>query len=97
MGRTNPTFRDLLRAVETRWDDYRRALRHDDQQHYDQLFEYAAEHADAAGYLNPSEPTHPILLSMLLEQQKAIHRLEERVATLERAADDRGTTADRHP
>lgn len=86
MGRTNPTFRDLLRALETRWADYRRALRYDDQAHFDRLFEHAAAHADAAGYLNPGDPMEPVLVSMLLEQQKAIDRLRDRLAAVEAAA-----------
>lgn len=83
MGRTNPTFRNLLEAVKTRWRDYRRALRRRDQPHYDRLFEYADAHADAAGYLNADDPMDPILLSMLLEQQKRIADLEGRLEDLE--------------
>lgn len=83
MGRTNPTFRNLLEAVQTRWSDYRRALRRRDRPHYDRLFEYADAHADAAGYLNADDPMDPILLSMLLEQQKRIADLEARIDDLE--------------
>ena len=83
MGRTNPTFRNLLEAVRTRWSDYRRALRRRDRPHYDRLFEYADAHADAAGYLNADDPMDPILLSMLLEQQKRIADLEARIDDLE--------------
>ena len=90
MGRTNPTFRDVLAAVQGRWGDYRRALRRREKPHYDRLFEYAEAHADAAGYLNAEDPMAPILLSMLLEQQKRIADLEERLEDLEgRAGGDR--------
>ena len=71
----------LLRSIEGQWDDYRRGLRHPDQEHFDQLFEYADRHADAAGYLNADDPFKPVLVSMLLEQEKRLsevkHRLEE--------------------
>lgn len=83
LGRTNPTFRDLLRATEERWEDYRRALRARDQRVFDQLFEDARAHADAAGYLNHQEPLFPVLMSMLLEQQRRIGELEDRISTLE--------------
>ena len=83
MGRTNPTFRNILEAITRRWGDYRRALRAADQPHFDRLFEYADEHADAAGYLNADDPMAPILLSMLLEQQKQLSVLQDRVAALE--------------
>lgn len=88
MGRTNPTFRDLLRALEHRWDDYRRALRRRDQAHYDALFEHAANHADAAGYLNPSEPMYPILLSMLLEHEKQLAEQQTTIQRLQTAIDE---------
>lgn len=77
MGRTNPTFRLLLRGIEDRWQAYRRALRRPDQQHFDRLFEHAAAHADAAGYLNYDDPMVPVLVSIVLEQEKRIEKLEE--------------------
>ncbi|WP_135366648.1 hypothetical protein [Halosimplex halophilum] len=83
MGRTNPTFRDTLTALETRWDDYRRALRRGDQPYFDQLFTHAREHADASGLLNHREPMYPVLVSIALEQQRAINTLRSRVETLE--------------
>lgn len=67
----------LLQGINSRWSDYRRALRHYEQQHFDQLFEHAEAHADAAGYLNPDDPMNAILLSMLLEHEKRLHELEE--------------------
>lgn len=83
MGRTNPTFRNVLEAVKSRWSDYRRALRRRDQERFDRLFEYADAHADAAGYLNNDDPMEPILMSMLLEQEKRIVAQETHIADLE--------------
>ena len=79
MGRTNPTYRDLLRRYREEWQPYRRALRHGDQPHFDQLFEYAAAHADAAGYLNARDPFDPVLVSIALEQERRITELEARL------------------
>lgn len=86
MGRTNPTFRNLLEAVEDRWGAYRRALRRRDRPHFDRLFADADSHADAAGYLNADDAMDPILFSMLLEQQKRIAALDRRLARLESSA-----------
>ncbi|SEO74444.1 hypothetical protein SAMN05216388_101810 [Halorientalis persicus] len=85
MGRTNPTYRDALRAIEERWADFRRALRRRDQPHFDRLFEYAREHADASGLLNHQNPLLPALFSIDLEQEARLDEHEERLAELEQA------------
>lgn len=90
MGRTNPTFRDLLQGLETRWQDFRRALRRRDQPRFDRLFEYARRHADAGGYLNHDEPLFPVLLAIALEQER---RLDELEARIEQRDDTEFTTA----
>ncbi|MFC6974312.1 hypothetical protein ACFQL1_06040 [Halomicroarcula sp. GCM10025709] len=92
MGRTNPTFRDALRAIEERWQDYRRALRNRDQPYFDQLFGYAREHADAAGLLNHSTPHLPALLSIDLEQERRLDEHDERLTELEATLTDGGAT-----
>lgn len=77
MGRTNPTYRKVLRNLSEEWQPYRRALRLEDQNHFDELLEQAEQHADAAGYLNHDDPVIPFLVSILLEQEKRIADLEE--------------------
>lgn len=88
MGRTNPTYRDALRAIEKRWADFRRALRRRDQPRFDQLFEYAREHADASGLLNHQNPLLPALVSIDLEQEVQLENHEERLKELERQLDE---------
>ncbi|MFC7078265.1 hypothetical protein [Haloarcula halophila] len=83
MGRTNPTYRDALRAIEERWAEFRRALRRRDQPRFDRLFEYAREHADASGLLNHQNPVVPALFSIDLEQQARLDGHEERIEDLE--------------
>jgi hypothetical protein len=82
MGRTNPTFRDLLARVEDQWGQYRRGLRHGASQRFDRLFEYARRHADAASYQNPADALEAVLLSIDLEQERRLDDLENRVDTL---------------
>jgi hypothetical protein len=88
MGRTNPTYRDALRAIEERWTDFRRALRRRDQPRFDQLFEYAREHADASGLLNHQNPLLPALISIDLEQEARLDEHEDRLAELENALNE---------
>lgn len=83
MGRTNATFRDLIRRTEREWGAFRRTLRRRDQPHFDRLLEHAREHADAAGSLNPTDPVPAILLSVVLAQERERSELAERVAELE--------------
>ena len=80
MGRTSPTYRDALRAIEGRWQDYRRTLRRRDRPHFDRLFEHGRAHADAAGVVNHDDPMVPLLVAALLEQERRIATLEAAVA-----------------
>lgn len=82
MGRTNPTYRDQLNAIEDEWGAYRRALRWEDQYIFDQLFVYARDHADAAGNLNHANSLAPIWMAIALEQDRRITELEARVDDL---------------
>jgi hypothetical protein len=93
MGRTNPTYRDALRAIEDRWAEFRRALRRRDQPRFDRLFEYAREHADASGLLNHQNPLLPALLSIDLEQEATLEDHEERLEALERRLNEQRTDA----
>ena len=83
MGRTNPTYRDALRAISERWGDFRRALRNRDQPRFDQLFTYAREHADASGLLNHENPLLPALFSIDLEQEARLDEHEQRLDEIE--------------
>lgn len=83
MGRTNPTYRDILRALDNQWSDYRRGLRRENQQRFDQLFAYIRAHADASGYLNHTEPFYPALVSIDLEQEARLDEIEARLEQLD--------------
>lgn len=79
MGRTNPTYREYLRTFEEWHNRYRRALRHQHQEHFDRLMERAQHHADAAGYMNSATPETAILLSICLSQEIEIQELQDRL------------------
>ena len=94
MGRTNPTFRDVLRALEDRWQPFRRALRYEDQERFDQLLAHARNRADAAGNLNHQSPVIPVLVAVALAQERRLDELEARVEETAPTADDRSTGMD---
>jgi len=83
VGRTNPTYRDALRVIEERWQEYRRALRRAHQPLFDQLITYARNHADASGLLNHQNPLLPALFSIDLEQERRLEDLDTRLNDLE--------------
>lgn len=56
---------------------------------FEQLFEYAREHADASGLLNHQNPLLPALFSIDLEQEARLEDHEERLAELEQALEQR--------
>lgn len=76
MGRTNPTYRDLLSRYEELLQAYRRGLRHEDQVHFDRLFDRARQFGDAATYQNGTDPETMLLLSMLLAHERELARLD---------------------
>jgi hypothetical protein len=83
VGRTNPTYRDRVSALEQEWGDYRHALRASEQPHFDSLFEHGRTYAHAAGYLNHPTPTIPLLFSLCLAHERELAALRERVEGLE--------------
>lgn len=83
MRQTNPAFRDAFRAVEARWQQYRRALRLRDQPYFDKLFTYVRNHADASEFLNHRNPLIPMLIRIDLEQERRLDEYDERLEELE--------------
>jgi len=79
VGRTNPTYRDTLRHLEDQWSDLRRALRHQDKEHWDRLWKQAGDYADAASYHYTERNLDLLLMSLLLAQERRICKLEEEI------------------
>lgn len=84
MGRTNPTFRNLLDGFEDDMDIYRQCLRQHEQPAFDQLFEHAHQRADAAGTVAHFDAERTALFSMLVGLQLEINELREEIG-LERS------------
>jgi hypothetical protein len=77
MGRTVLPYSQVWEAERQRWQKFRRALRKEDQAHLDRLFESARLHLQAGVYASNPWPLESMLLSMLLEHQRAISEMEE--------------------
>jgi hypothetical protein len=85
MGRTVLPYSHVWEEERSRWLKFRRALRREDQAHLDRLFEQARLHLQAGVYAASPWPLESMLLSMLLEHEKALGALAERLQRLEQA------------
>jgi hypothetical protein len=83
MGRTVLPFSQVLAAQQQRLSKFRRALRREDQQALDALFEQARLHVEAAVYAASPDPAEAFFISVLIENRKVISRLEAKVTQLE--------------
>lgn len=90
MGRTVPTFRDLLDRLENDWRDYRRGLSMEEQRLFDALFQKARAHASASSQAARSEPMEAVFLSMLIEHEKELAALRRLLPRRSGRADDEG-------
>ena len=75
MGRTLPTSRRILDALELEWRDYRRGLTDEEQRRFDALWQMARAHASAMANQSPLDPMQAAMLGMLLELQGEVERL----------------------
>ena len=82
MGRTVPTFTNLIDEELARWSKFRRGLRKDDQDIFDVIFRAARLHLAENFYTMRPVPFESMMLSLMIEQQKSIRRLEETVQHL---------------
>ncbi|HUI31067.1 MAG TPA: hypothetical protein VLX91_12710 [Candidatus Acidoferrales bacterium] len=79
MGRTAPTFTLLTQEYESRWRKFRAALRKEDQDVFDELFQAPKIHLAACAYAMNPFPFENILMAMLLEEHKKIVALERAI------------------
>ena len=76
MGRTVPTFCQMVEQTAQRWAKFRRALRHEDQEDFDRLFHRVRFYTQAATYQCHDNPMEAILLSIALDLQKRLRAVE---------------------
>jgi hypothetical protein len=77
MGRTIPTFRQMIESFGMEWTDFRRGLRKEDQEMFDALLNHARRHSAAGHNFPHAFPFEPIVMSILLEHEKQLRELEK--------------------
>ena len=83
MGRTVPTFTNIIDTELASWSKYRRGLHKKDQEVFDDIFRAAKKHLAENFYAMRTIPFESIMMSIILEQGKVIHEMRERVRRLE--------------
>ena len=76
MGKTVESYRVALDRELQRWSGFARALRKDDREAFDQLMDICRNYASAGS--NSTRPVlfEPMVMSVLLHQQKILSKLE---------------------
>ncbi len=77
MGRTVPSFRMQLEEIIVELSVFRRALRGDEKEAFDDIVNKARKHASSCTVAPTLDPLGAMLLSILIEQQKEIKSLRE--------------------
>jgi hypothetical protein len=79
MGPTDLSFSQVLEKEIQEWEKFRRALRKEDQKSLDRLFERAMLHVEAGALASRPWLFQTILISILLEHEKALFELRSKL------------------
>jgi hypothetical protein len=96
MERTDLPFSQVLEQEIQEWKKFQRALRKEDQQFLDRLFEKARLHVQTGGSASRPWPFETILISMLPEHEKALVELRSKIRDHE-ARDGKKISNDNQP
>jgi hypothetical protein len=80
-------FSQILEREYEDWKKFRRVLRREDQAVLDRLFDLARLHVQAGVYASRPWPLETILVSILIEQEKALADLRMRLKELGKAVE----------
>jgi hypothetical protein len=77
MGKTVESYRLALDTEIQSWSGFVKALRADDRSAFEQMIDACRNHASAGSNATRPEIFEPMVMSILLEQQKKLNRLEK--------------------
>ena len=83
VGRTVLPFSRILEQEVQEWRQFRRGLRKEDQQFLDRLFAEARLHVQAGVYASRPWPFETVLISILIEHEKALVELRSKLKAME--------------
>ncbi len=79
MDKPTLSYSQILEQEIEEWKNFRRALRKEDQKLLDHLFEKTRLYIEAGSCASRPWPFETILISMLLEQEKALVELRSKI------------------
>ena len=84
MGRTVVSYRQALEVEISMWEGFRKALRMRDAEAFDRMMNACRLHASAASMATRPVLFEAMVMSILLEQEKSIMELAERLDRIEK-------------
>lgn len=87
MGRSVATFTNVIDEQMKSWSKFRRGLRKEDQEVFDEIFLAAKRHLAENFYAMRAIPFESIVMSILIEYGKEIKALKQKVQALEEKTD----------
>lgn len=82
MGKTVESYRIALDMEIQRWNGFAKALRNDDREAFEQLMDACRNYASAGSNATRPVMFEPMVMSILLYQQKKLTKLEKELNAL---------------
>ena len=78
MGRTVPTFTQVIQQEMESWSKFRRGLRKEDQEAFDEVFHAARMQLASSAYAARPIPFESVVMAALIAQQRMLRELRHR-------------------
>jgi len=86
MGRTIPSFRNVLAMEKAEWKPFRNALDKSERKEFEDMFDIPRLYLSACSNSVQLVPLHPIIMSVLFHHYKELIQLTSEVEQMEGAA-----------
>ena len=84
MDKTVESFKVALEGEICRWSGFARALRKEDREAFDELMDMCRSYASESGNATNPIVFEPMVMSILLGQQKRLRKLEQELKVFEK-------------
>lgn len=91
MGRTITPYSMQIEMIRKRLSGFRRALRKEEQLIFDEIFRQAKFNVQSGVMASNPNPLDSIILTVLIEQQKELSFMKEKIEKIEKKSHNTGT------